>query len=125
MKGRVRVQTRVLVCDWCRVHDVSLSRFDGGSREQAVAVFSRTVKLLGGGVSAVGCAAVFDVIAMIVNLLGGKGRLLRGHLASRSSCLAGAGLEPSTVKLLGGGVSAVGCAAVCDVISVSSSCLVA
>ena len=40
MKGRVRVQTRVVVCDWCRVHDVSLSLFDGGSREQAVAVFS-------------------------------------------------------------------------------------
>ena len=36
----------------------------------------------------------------------------RGHLAFRSSCLAGAGLEPRTVKLLGGGVSAVGCAAV-------------
>ena len=30
-----------------------------------------------------------------------------------------------TVKLLGGGVSAVGCAAVCDVSTVSSSCLVA
>ena len=48
-----------------------------------------------------------------------------GHLAFRSSCLAGAGLEPHTVKLLGGGVSAVGCAAVCYVITVSSSCLVA
>ena len=29
VKGRVRVQTRVLVCDWCRVLDVSLSLFDG------------------------------------------------------------------------------------------------
>ena len=49
----------------------------------------------------------------------------RGHLSFRSSCLAGAGLESSTVKLLGGGVSAVGCAAVCDVITVLSRFLVA
>ena len=31
----------------------------------------------------------------------------RGHFAFQSSCLGGAGLEPCTVKLLGGGVFAV------------------
>ena len=82
MRSGEHCQGSGIACPEC-VHDVSLSLFDGGSREQAVAVFidfnrlgvlaeglkPRTVKLLGGGVSAVGCAAVFDVISLLSSCL--------------------------------------------------------
>ena len=75
--------------------------------------------------SAVGCAAVLMLSLCCQAAAWWHRAVSRGHLSFRSSCLAGAGLESSTVKLLGGGVSAVGCAAVCDVITVLSRFLVA